>query len=288
MTTTPKDRTHTALGRRIEEALTSLNDQYCFFLFLESEFLNQIKTSDQVPLTKFTTELFPSNPYASRIHVLLQSLPAFQQAHRGATFAAYFSSSYEVASAFVDEALGTLRTANTSSLTPAARLRDGPEQYYLRTLVASGYALPAPEIIKTLSFFRYRRNALVHLSTSPTTPYVTLAQQSGVALSTFWTRAKVQIDFTNPSTGPLSERDTLDALKLLRIIVQRLDAHLISILDGRGVARAEALRLFGGQKVRMNREVAATRVQKLARVVVRDYGLTVGEGDLEVAVRAVR
>jgi hypothetical protein len=286
MPTLTKDRTRTALGRGIEEALTSLNDQYCFFLFLECEFIGQIKSSAEAALTEFTTDLFTNNPYASRIHVRLGSLPAFQQAHRSATFAAYFSSSYEVSSAFVDEALGALRAANTSSLTVPPRLRDGPEQYYWRTLIASGYALPAPEIIETLTFFRHKRNALVHLSTNPPIAFVMHTQRSGTNLNGFWTRAKVQIDFTDPSTGPLSERDALDALKLLRIIVQRLDAHLISILDGRGVASVEAVRMFGSQKVRMNREVAAARVKILGRVLVRDYGLTVGGGDLDVAVRA--
>jgi hypothetical protein len=74
-------------------------------------------------LQKFTTDAFPQNPYASRIHVPLERLPAFQQAHRGATFAAYFSSSYEIASSFVVEALTTLKETNSSSLVVPPRLK---------------------------------------------------------------------------------------------------------------------------------------------------------------------
>jgi hypothetical protein len=77
------------------------------------------------------------------------------------------------------------------------------------------------------------------------------------SLNTFWTRARVQIDFTTPSTGPLEERETVDLLKLMKRVVQRLDTHFLSVIDNVGLIRTEATRLVGHEKVRMNHDVAA-------------------------------
>lgn len=281
-----RDRTVTELGRRLEKALTALNDQYCFFLFLESEFLEQLRTRNPAELDRYTTEIFPGNPYSARIRVPLQRLPQFQQAHRGATFSAYFSSSYEVASAFFDGALELLRTNNASSLRIPRPRNEGPEQYYWRLLLASNYATPSSEIIDTLTFFRYRRNAVVHLLTTPPRPYVNLAQQRGIALNAFWTIAKVQIDFQHATVDSLNEDDTRDAIKLLRIIVQRLDAHLGNVLDPVGAARVEATRLYGSKRARLNQLVIEQRSRKLRGVLLRKLGVKVSDGVLAAAIRA--
>lgn len=166
------------------------------------------------------------------------------------------------------------------------RSKDGPEQFYQRTLAASGYLGPAAEVIQTLTYFRYRRNAAVHLSTTPPPLYASLARKSGQGLNTFWARAKLQIDFRHASTGLMSEHDALDALKLLRIIIQRLDEHLSGVLEGRGAARLVARRLFGDKKVRLNLQVIEERARKLRAVLFRDYGVTVSQPDLTVAIRA--
>jgi hypothetical protein len=97
---------------------------------------------------------------------------------------------------------------------------------------------------------------------------------------------KLQIDFSQPNIGTLSELDTLDSLKLFRIVVQRLDAHLSSIVNGPGAARAEAARVFGAKKVRLNLQVIEERARKLGAVLARDWGITVSRSDLAVAVRA--
>jgi hypothetical protein len=99
--------------------------------------------------------------------------------------------------------------------------------------------MPARELIDTLKFMRYRRNSLIHLSKVPSPSYQNLASQSGSVLNAFWTRGKVEIDFRIPTTTPLTEREALDLLKLLRIVIQRLDTHFASIIDERGLVQAD-------------------------------------------------
>jgi len=282
-----KDRTKTRLGREIEAALISLNDQHAFFLFLEYQFFEQLRALSPTSAEHFTTVAFPGNRYASKIHVRLRDLPSFGEAHRSVTFGAYFTTSYEVASGFTDKALEMLRNFSRTPLHLPPRRREGPEQFYQRALASWALKMPASQLIDTLSFMRYRRNSLVHLNEAPTRPYETLASQSGRLLNTFWMKARPSVDFTIPETKPLAERETLDLLKLLRIVIQRLDTHFASVIDERGLVRVEAARLFGGQRVRMNRYVMEQRMQILRTEIVRNYGLSPRESELKTAVQEV-
>jgi hypothetical protein len=284
MVGTTKDRTKTHVGREIETALTSLNDQHAYFLFLEFQFLEQIRGLTITSATKVTTEAFPRNRYAPTIRVRIRDLQAFGEAHRSATFGAYFATSYEIAASFTGRALDSLQHFNQRSLPPRARRPEGPEETYRRVLNLWGLAMPARELIDTLKFMRYRRNSLIHLSKVPSPSYQDLASQSGSVLNAFWTRGKVEIDFRIPATTPLAEREALDLLKLLRIVIQRLDTHFASIIDERGLVQAEARRLFGGNKRRINIE---QRTSLLRTQILHDYGLSPRESYLRAAARSV-
>jgi hypothetical protein len=214
VTSAVRDKTKTWIGRRIEGALTSLNDQFSFLLFLEHEFVEQVQSFGPAVANHFTTDVFSRNPNAARIHVRLRELRTFIEANRGVSFGAYFTASYEVTAPFFDEALDVLRRANGPSLRLPRRHREGPEQFYERALSDWGYSLPVGDLLKTMSWIRYRRNGLVHLDYSLGTPYAALAAQSGKALNSFWRKTGVQLDFSLPTTGFLAERDTLDLIKI--------------------------------------------------------------------------
>ena len=287
MSSPAKDRVWSRMGREIEHELTLLNDQFCFFLFLEYQFFDELPAAGTTGADQFTTDAFKGNRYASKIHVQVRDLPSFRNAHRGASFGAYFTNSYEVAASFAERALGLLQETSRVPLILPARVQEGPEIYYQRTLRSWGYSPPAPRLIDTLSFFRHRRNALTHLHKTPGLPYTRLVRRLGNALNAFWTRARVQIDFRQASTGALTERETLDLLKLMRIVIQRLDAHFISIIDVPGIVRSEANRLFGSKKVRMNKYVAGERIQKLRYEITSEFGVSPPESLLRAAAETV-
>lgn len=142
MVGTTKDRTKTHVGREIETALTSLNDQHAYFLFLEFQFLEQIRGLTITSATKVTTEAFPRNRYAPKIRVRMRDLQAFGEAHRSAT-------SYEIAASFTGRALDSLQHVNQHSLPPRARRPEGPEETYWRVLNLWGLAVPARGLIDT-------------------------------------------------------------------------------------------------------------------------------------------
>jgi hypothetical protein len=264
----------TRLGQKMVRALAALNDQYSFFLFLEYQFREQLQNLGKYRTEQYTSEAFPDNPFGPRIHVRVDRLGAFLDANRGVSFGAYLSTSYEVAASFPERTFELLKKTNASTVRFPPKRPEGPEQYYRRVIAASGYALPQQEILDTLSFIRYRRNAIVHLSSVPNAAYLKFVRSSGPILASYWKRSKVQINFSTATIGPPSERDTLDLLKLLRICSQNLDAHLASIIHIPGLISLEAYELFGTEHVRMNLFVREKRENKLLALLKLDFGFT--------------
>lgn len=279
-----KDSTKTWIGREIEGTLASFNDRCAFFLFLEHQFFEGLTTLASNSVEKFTTEVFSANPYASKIRVRLRDLQPFGMEHRSATFAAYFSSSYEIASSFMEKALKALKDFSRKPLTLREQENEGPEQFYWRTLVSWRLATPDEQLIDTLSFIRYRRNSLVHLDRVPSRSFKALTRRSGTKLNIFWKAAKLHIDFAIPETKPLEELETIDFLKLLRITIQRLDTHFSSVIDEAGLAKFEARRLFDKKAGRITLE---RRVRKLRKEIKMAYGLSPHEDDLRRAAQSV-
>lgn len=268
-------------------ALANLNDQYSFFLFLEYQFKEHLQGLDQTTLEQYTSEVFHRNPFGSMIHVRIGKLESFLQANRGVSFGAYLSTSYEIASSFTERSFELLRETNLATVRFPPTRREGPEHYYRRVLIASGYPPPRQEITDTMSFIRLRRNSIVHLGTVPSPAYQTFTVGSGPSLNTYWKKSKVQIDFTNPVVGPPSEKDTLDLIKFLRISTQHFDAHLASIVDVPCLINSVAERVFGDERVRMNLLIREKRAHKLRSLLTRDFGFSGSMGVLEAAVKTV-
>jgi hypothetical protein len=287
MSGTVKCRTHTPIGRKIEGALASLNDQYEFFLFLEYEFIVQLQRSGPRLAEQFTTDVFAANPHSSRIHVQLKDLPAFGEGNRSVSFGAYFTASYEVAASFFEEALDFLRETNSIALPLRSSFRGGPEEYYATALTRARLCPPDTDLVRTISWIRHRRNGIVHVNLGLHSAYRDLTEQWGTSLNRFWSRTRLQVDFHVPATGPLTERETLDLLKLLRILIQRFDTHLVGLVDSEGLTRVEARRLFGAERMRMNKDVAARRAAVLGSQILRRFGLVPHERDINAAVQVV-
>jgi hypothetical protein len=268
-------------------ALANLNDQYSFFLFLEYQFNEQLQSLSSSKLSQYTSQAYNRNPFGPRIHVRIGKLPSFLQANRGASFGAYLSTSYEVAAGFTERARKFLQTTNASTLVIPEKGREGPERYYRRVLTASGYPLPPEGLSDTMTFIRHRRNAIVHLSATPNPTYQGFARSVGPSLNAYWKNSKVKVDFAMPTVGPPSESDSLDLIKLLRVVTQKLDAHLASIVDVSELINSVANELFGTEKVRMNLLVREKRIPKLRAKLISDFGFSGSSPAIETAASTV-
>ena len=217
----------------------------------------------------------------------IDKLQSFLKANRGVSLGAYLSTSYEVAAGFTDKAYEMLKATNASTVVFPKRGLEGPEKYYRKVFAASGYPLPQEELSNTMTFVRHRRNAIIHLSGTPNLAYRTFTSSLGPSLKAFWKSSKVEVDFTCPTTGPPSECDSLDLIKLLRVVTQKLDNHLASIINVPELIKIAAQELFGNENVRMNLLIREKRVPKLRAKLFVEFGFSGSPPALETAANTV-
>jgi hypothetical protein len=144
-----------------------------------------------------------------------------------------------------------------------------------------------PELRLTLSYIRQRRNHFIHLGSSLTQTLTNLIQNQGSALNRYWRPTIRELDFTSTTVTYFGERESIDLLMLLRIVIQRLDRHLASQLPPGGVIELVTSQLFASQPSRINADVLSNRVRKISFVLKRDFGYTAPLSDIENAAQRI-
>lgn len=275
----------TPVRQQVISRLTALNDQLCFFLLLEEELTRRLADFGPGVQSSYTSDVFAQSSYAPKLHVTLGKLPEFQANNRSFTFGAYFSTSYEVASDFFDLATQLLSRAN--GVSPSKPQNDGPEDAYIRTLAGASLPSPSLNLIRTLSYCRHRRNAFIHTGTTVRPAYAALVSTHGANLNQFWGTTCEPVDFTNGTAAPLQEHETITLIKLLRVSIEALDAHLASVLNKSSVLRMLAEAQFANRPTRVNNDVVKDRSKTLAAVLKSDYGAEAAEDEIETLVRQI-
>jgi hypothetical protein len=216
----------TPLQSKYLRALADLNDQLCYFLFARYELHSAFSRFDARARELLLPELFASNPYAPKINIRVEQVPAFEKDRQRMTFGAYVSTSYEVATSYLRQALELLSQINGPTFRRAKA--DTPEQLYWDTLKASGCTTPDFELKLTLAYIRMRRNHFIHLAGKMNVPLFDLINNEGASLNKYWQATIRELDFTSTDITTFGERESIDMLMLLRITIHRVDEHLAS------------------------------------------------------------
>jgi hypothetical protein len=264
----------TPLQSKYLRALADLNDQLCYFLFARSELRARFDTFNVGDVGElFVKSVFAKNVYAPKINIRIFEVPSFEADNEQVTFGAYVSTSYETITGYLVEALELFQKTNSASFRqPKKRKRPTPEDTYWDTLSASACSTPPQELLLTLRYIRLRRNHFVHLAGSLTPLFNRLIQDHGDALNRYWHPTAQQLDFTASDVARFRERESIDLVMLLRIVVQRLDQHLASQLSPDGVVEFVTARLFASAPSRINSEVLRERVRRINTNLKRDFG----------------
>jgi hypothetical protein len=271
------------LGKYVDR-LASLNDQLCFFQFNKNELDKRLLEFGPNVGKLFTPDVFAQNPMAPRINVKISELPTFQDLNQTFTFGAYFSTSYEVVSYYIEDSIDLLSVinSNTFQLTNDRQL----EEKYKLTLASSNCTAIPIEIIQTLKYIRFRRNHFTHLSDGISNQFNTLITTSGITLNTFWSSAITSLDFTSLNVLKFEEGETIDLLKILRIIVQTLDENLASNFSHSGIAEFLANREFAKPQ-RINIDVISQRINKIQALGKIDFGISLTKPIVEHIVKTI-
>lgn len=274
----------TLLLRKYIERLASLNDQLCFFQFNSNELNKKLLEFGPNVGKLYTPDVFAQNPMAVRIFVKIEDLSNFQNLNQTFTFGAYFSTSYEVVSYFLEDSLDLLKKINSSTfqLTNDNQI----EEKYKSTLVSSNCTAVPLEIIQTLKYIRYRRNHFTHLAEEISNQFEALITSNGASLNTYWSTAITTLDFSSLDVLKFEEGETIDLLKILRIIVQFLDTNLASNLSHSGIAELLAKQVFiKPQKI--NTDIINQRISKIQGLGKLKFGITLNKTIVEPIVRTI-
>lgn len=267
----------------INKKLAALNDQFCFYLFLEQEFEQQLSDFSPVVSRLYTSDVFANNLYAPKIHIKLEKIPEFQERSKSFTFGAYFSTSYEIVSDYLDNS--SLNLLQQIIPTSYNLVRDGQiERQFFNTLQASGCNLPAQELIQTLTYIRLRRNYFIHLDDAILNRLSQYIATYGTVLNTYWASTITKLDFTNLDIHEFSTNETIDLLKLLRIITEILDQTIASSLSTENVLLHLAEQFKPTSRQKLNSEIIQQLAQRLKKKAELDYGL---ESTIEQAQQAI-
>lgn len=275
----------TVLIKKYLERLSNLNDQLCYFQFTRNELNSRIDNFGENAKKLYLPDIFAQNNMAQRLNVTLGKLPEFQLQNQTFTFGAYIATSYEVASYYLEDSLELLKEFNPS--TYQSNSNGQIEEKYFLTLVDSGYSSINREIIDTLKYIRLRRNHFTHLSTTLKPVFNDLITQEGNNLNTYWSSAINSLDFSSTDVEIFNEEETIEIIKLLRIIVEELDKNLSANLSHEGIIRYLSKLTYEHNPQRVNADIIKQRIKKISSLAKQEFGVTLLDNEIEPTVKVI-
>lgn len=283
--------TKTIMRTEIQKAyikkLTDLNDQFCFYLFNREELNLKLKTIDPAKKELFTTEVFDENDYSKKIHVTLKKLPDFQAEHESINFGAYFSMSYEILAAYMEEVPEIINKINGVSLSLNEKRAIPESENKLKAAIAKcNRGLPTQELFDTIAYCRLRRNYFTHILDTLNAPFLDIVNNKGTTLNLFWA-TRSELDFTDQTVNEYSESETIDLIKIIKITLKDIDTFIANILDKKVIATNVTKELFEANPTRINMYVVKMRKSKVAAVAKKKYGINLTDSDMDEAVKSI-
>jgi len=261
--------------------IASLNDQLWYFLFTSEELNRQLSNFTDKAKENYTIDLFKNNVYAPQIHVKTIELPKFQRDNKHQTFGAYFSTCYEISSNYFKDVFDTLKSFNSLRSYNWDRNLE-PEKNLINLLAHESLPLIPVEILDTYTYLRLRRNHFTHLSTSPNPRMLRHIAANGYNLNTYW-RSKDAIrvlDFTNIAIEAFTQDETIELIKILRICLNEIDAHIASLIKIDSIIEYIVKREYSAQNTRINHLVLRQRNKKIIRLLLMEFNITVLESKI--------
>ncbi len=268
------------------EKLSNLNDQLCFYQFNREELKQKLSNFSNSANPLFTTDLFKNNEYAKKIHVTFEKLPEFQELNETLNFGAYFSFSYEFLSSYIDEVIILIEKINGVSLT-ASEQRKEPEKRLKKAIEKCLLGTPNQELFDTIAYCRLRRNYFTHILETLNTKFLEIVNVKGLGLNSYWSSARTELDFTQQNVEEFNENETIDLLKIIKIILKEVDGFIGEILNKVGVAEYVTSEIYLPKPTRINTEIIKKRKRKVSAVAKQKFEITLTDPEMDNAVKTI-
>lgn len=268
------------------EKLSNLNDQLCFYQFNREELKQKLSNFSETANPLFTTDLFKNNEYAKKIHVTFEKLPEFQELNETLNFGAYFSFSYEFLSSYIDDVIILIEKINGVSLTVNEQKKE-PEKRLKKAIEKCSLGTPSQELFDTISYFRLRRNYFTHILETLNSKFLDIVNVKGSGLNSYWSSARTELDFTQQNVDEFNENETIDLLKIIKIILKEVDEFVGGILNKIGIAEYVTAEIYLPKPTRVNVEIIAKRKRKVSSVAKRQFEIILTDAEMDNAVKTI-
>lgn len=277
--------TKTYLRRIALKSLAELNDQICFYLFLDSQSWPAIEKVVLDRPALFTIDSFPENPRANQIHVQLGRLPFFRGVQTRSACANTFALAVEQTLHFVREIAKLWARLNSC----VCETNDPIEKSLSEAFSAQTGQPIDSKLVEAIKYFRLRRNHIIHIRRGISGEMSAFLRQSASRNQRIWNNQTelYPFDFSNSNIQDIEPDELIVSLKLLRIVIEELDTFVASHLNvSAAVAELEAELIAKFPTLRStNHKILERRARKLRQLSEVQYGAL---GSLEDFQRLLR
>ena len=253
------------------------NDQLWYYSFATEQLNSLVMSLEHDAQVAFTTEVFPRNSKAPKIHIRVSALPEFGRVSYQTALGAFISGAYETAVSYMEEALRHLHLYGTSDLQPTSA--EVPEDRLRNGIRANGGDPGDDAVWRTLAYCRLRRNQIVHLRDEPTDELRKLVRYKGRDLNSYWGHSAL-LDFSRTPLPILDEREAIGLLAVLRSSLLKLDPVIASLLNSVKLLAELDRSLRTDQPHLSGRESHARRARKLETIAYHLYGMEWGRAEI--------
>lgn len=217
------------LKSKYSKGLSDLNDQLCYFLFSTEEINRKLADFNLEAIDLYTKDLFSQNSESPRINVKVKDLPLFKKTNEKLTFGSYFSTSYELFAYYLDDLLSYLKEIDESFIICKNNRIEVEFIESINDYINSNSI--REEILLTIKYLRLRRNHFIHLNEGLSGELSKLITDSGENLNAYWKESISTLDFADIDILNYSKQNTIDLLKLLKILLDIIDDFISSNLN---------------------------------------------------------
>lgn len=268
------------VGRFLQQ-LNQVNDQICFSSFQQWEFATLLRPFLTSSSDKFSTSVFPKNPYAENIHRRVSELADFASAAEATTLQAGVVASVEHLIAYMIE-VQAFREGLISE--EKEEIKKDAEEEQLRLKVANWAVSPPPsEYFRTIGYFRHLRNHYAHVNLQPTPSFASYVRSYGSPLNTFWNNGETEaygLDFQSLPNDELTPELTFGIVNLLRICLRQIDSTISATVDARHAISWTIEQIKSNPK---NHNITSKRLQsKAIRRLETDWGSPISASEVDL------
>ena len=187
---------------------------------------------------------------------------------------------------YIDDVIVLLGKINMTNLTSREQ-KEVPEKRLKSIISKSNSGLLNEEIFDTITYFRLRRNYFTHLLDRLDDNLLGLISSKGISLNEYWTSALTTLDFTHNNVEDFDESETIDLLKIIRILLIEIDEKIGGILNRAGIAEYITNELYQASTTRKNQDLINERKRQVLHMAKRDFDITLSDNDMDNAVRTI-